>query len=165
MNTQNLIEIWEAHMAYEFVAKDTEATLATMTEDAYVHNVPVLTGGYGKAGVRDFYAKHFIGKVPPDTKTTLISRTVGENRLVDEMIFSFTHTEETPFILPGVPPTNSYVEVPLVAIIEFKDGKIASERIYWDQASVLKQVGLITDSNLPIFGSETAQKLTDLQLK
>ena len=98
---------------------------------------------------------------PPDTKLSPISRTVGEEQLVDEMIFSFTHTREMPWMLPGVPPTNRYVEVALVAIVRFRDGKLAHEHIYWDQASVLKQIGLLTDPALPVSGIESACKVRD----
>ena len=131
-----------------------------MTEDAYVNHIPVMTGGVGKAALREFYSERFIPSMPPDTTLTPVSRTVGENQLVDEMIFSFTHTQEMPWMLPGVPPTNRRVEIPLVAIVRFRDGKLAHEHIYWDQASVLKQIGLLDDSNLPIYGVETAHKIS-----
>jgi carboxymethylenebutenolidase len=97
--------------------------------------------------------------MPPDTALVPVSRTVGENQLVDEMIFSFTHTEEMPWMLPGVPPTNRPVKIPLVVIVKFRDGKLAHEHIYWDQASVLKQIGLLTDPSLPVCGAETAEKV------
>ena len=132
-----------------------------MAEDAYVNHVPVMTGGFGKSDLRVFYSQHFIPSMPPDTTLTPISRTVGQNQLVDEMVFSFTHTREMPWMLPGVPPTNRRVEVPLVAIVQFREGKLAHEHIYWDQASVLKQIGLLTDPGLPVFGAETARKVVD----
>jgi carboxymethylenebutenolidase len=97
--------------------------------------------------------------MPPDTKLQSVSRTIGVDQLVDELIFSFTHTQEMPWMLPGVPPTNKYVEVPLVVVVRFRDGKLAHEHIYWDQASVLKQIGLLTDPSLPVFGAETAAKV------
>jgi len=156
-----MIKLWEEHTRHEFATRDTESTLATMTEDAYVNHVPVMTGGCGKAALREFYSRDFIPSMPPDTTLTPVSRTVGENQLVDEMIFSFTHTQEIPWMLPGVRPTNRHVEVPLVAIVGFREGKLASERIYWDQASVLKQVGLLTDDSLPVAGAETARKVLD----
>jgi carboxymethylenebutenolidase len=152
-------QLWQQHTDHEFVTRDTESTLATMVDDAYVNHVPVMTGGSGKEALRAFYSQDFIPHMPPDTKLIPISRTVGENQLVDEMIFSFTHTEEMPWMLPGIPPTHCRVEVPLVAIIGFRDGKLAHERIYWDQASVLKQIGLISDAKLPAFGVETAKKV------
>ena len=144
---------------HEFETRDTEATLRTMVEDAYVNHIPVLTGGHGKAALREFYSKDFIPKMPPDTTLTPISRTVGTDQLVDEMIFSFTHTMEMPWMLPGVAATGKRVEIPLVAIVKFRDGKLAHEHIYWDQASVLKQIGLLTDPSLPVRGVETAQKV------
>lgn len=128
----NLIELWESHTAHEFSTRDTEATLETMVEDAYVNHIPVLTGGNGKPALRAFYSQDFIPAMPPDTALTPISRTVGDNQLVDEMIFSFTHTMEMPWMLPGVAPTGRRVEIPLVAIVRFRDGKIAHEHIYWD---------------------------------
>ena len=159
MHKTDLTRLWEEHTKHEFSTRDTDATLATMTEDAYVNHVPVLTGGSGKSALRVFYQRDFIPSMPPDTKLIPISRTVGEEQLVDEMVFSFTHTQEMQWMLPGIPPTNRHVEVALVAIVRFRDGKVAHEHIYWDQASVLKQVGLLTDSGLPVFGIESANKV------
>ena len=161
MPPRNLSELWDQHTAHEFSTRDTERTLDTMVEDAYVNHVPVMTGGYGKAALRDFYSRRFIPAMPPDTKLTPISRTVGENQLVDEMIFSFTHTVEMEWMLPGVPPTGRRVEIPLVVVIHFRDGKLAHEHIYWDQASVLVQLGLLSPAELPIAGAETARKVMD----
>jgi carboxymethylenebutenolidase len=157
----DLPALWQEHTDHEFVTRDTEATLRTMVEDAYVNHVPVLTGGRGKEALRAFYSKDFIPRMPPDTALTPVSRTVGENQLVDEMIFSFTHTQEMPWMLPGVAPTNRPVKIPLVVIVKFRDGKLAHEHIYWDQASVLKQIGLLTDPALPVYGVETAEKVLD----
>ena len=161
MSSSDLIHLWEQHTGHEFVTRDVESTLATMTDDAYVNHVPVLTGGIGKSALRKFYSQRFIPSMPPDTTLTPVSRTLGENQLVDEMIFSFTHTQEMPWMLPGVAPTNRRVEIALVAIVQFRDGKLAHEHIYWDQASVLKQIGLLTDAALPVFGAETARKVID----
>jgi carboxymethylenebutenolidase len=155
----DLPALWQEHTNHEFVTRDTEATLRTMVDDAYVNHVPVMTGGRGKDELRAFYSTDFIPKMPPDTALVPVSRTVGENQLVDEMIFSFTHTEEMPWMLPGVPPTNRPVKIPLVVIVKFRDGKLAHEHIYWDQASVLKQIGLLTDPSLPVCGAETAEKV------
>jgi len=157
----DLVQLWEEHTRHEFSTRDTEATLATMVEDAYVNHVPVLTGGYGKNALRQFYSRDFIPSMPPDTALTPISRTVGQDQIVDEMIFSFTHTQEMPWILPGVAPTNCRVEVPLVAIVKFHGNKLAHEHIYWDQASVLKQIGLLNDLKLPVYGVETARKVVN----
>ena len=159
MPGMDLSSLWEEHTKHEFATRDTEATLATMVEDAYVNHVPVMTGGSGKAALRDFYSRQFIPSMPPDTKLTPISRTVGTDQLVDEMIFSFTHTREMPWMLPGISPTHRKVEVGLVAIVRFRDGKLAHEHIYWDQASVLKQIGLLADPSLPVCGAEAVQKV------
>jgi carboxymethylenebutenolidase len=159
MPQPDLAQLWEEHTRREFVTRDTESTLATMVEDAYVNHVPVLTGGSGKAALREFYSQNFIPSMPPDTTLTPVSRTVGSDQLVDEMIFSFTHTCEMPWMLPGVAPTHRRVEIPLVAIVRFRDGKLAHEHIYWDQASVLKQIGLLTDPALPVRGAETARRV------
>lgn len=159
MKTRDLAQLWEEHTRHEFATRDVEATLATMVEDAYVNHIPVLTGGHGKEALRQFYSRDFIPSMPPDTTLTPVSRTVGEDQIVDEMIFSFTHTQEMPWMLPGVAPTNRRVEVPLVAIVRFRGDKLAHEHIYWDQASVLKQIGLLEDERLPVFGAETAQKV------
>ena len=148
MEKYDLEALWDEHTKYEFATPDVEATLATMVEDAYVNHVPVMTGGKGKTALRAFYGTDFIPCMPPDFKMTDVSRTVGENQLVDEMVISFTHTIEMPWLLPGVGPTGRYVEVPLVAIVSFRDGKLAHENIYWDQASVLKQVGLLGGDDL-----------------
>src|SRR5690242_19355058 len=163
MGSADLTRLWEEHTQHEFATRDTESTLATMVEDAYVNHVPMQTGGCGKRALRRFYSHDFIPSMPPDTTLTPVSRTVGETQLVDEMIFSFTHTQEMPWMLPGIAPTNRRVEVPLVAIVQFREGKLAHEHIYWDQASVLKQIGLLTDPALPVFGAETARKVTDPQ--
>jgi carboxymethylenebutenolidase len=163
MKKYDLEKLWDEHTKYEFATPDVEATLATMVDDACVNHVPVMTGGKGKTALRAFYGNDFIPCMPPDFKMTDVSRTVGDNQLVDEMVISFTHTLEMPWILPGVAPTGRHVEVPLVAIVGFRDGKLAHENIYWDQASVLKQIGLLRDDALPVHGAETARKVLDLQ--
>ncbi len=159
MTKERLIELWEEHVADEFTVKDAQATIDTMCEDAYVNHVPTLAGGYGKKELLAFYSKDFIPVMPPDTTITPVSRTVGENQLVDEMIFSCTHSQPIPWLLPGVAPTYRKVRIPLVAIVRFQDDKLAHEHIYWDQASVLQQIGLLNDPALPVFGVETAEKV------
>ena len=114
-----------------------DQTMATMTDNPFVNHVPVITGGTGRENVRNFYGTYFIPCQPPDSEIKSIARTIGTDRLVDELIHSFTHTVEMPWILPGVPPTGKHVELAVNVVVEFEDGKIAGERIYWDQASVL----------------------------
>jgi carboxymethylenebutenolidase len=135
-----------------------------MVEDAYVNHIPVLTGGVGKDELREFYSTRFIPQMPPDTEMISVSRTIGENQLVDEMVFKFTHTIPMDWMLPGVAPTGKRVEIPLVAIVRFKKGKLAHEHIYWDQASVLVQIGLLDPAKLPVAGVETAKKVLDPSL-
>ena len=161
---QNLDELWEAHLRAEFADRSADAAVATMVEDAYVNHVPVLTGGRGCEELRAFYRDRFIAQMPPDTEITPVTRTIGADRLVGELIFSFTHTIRMDWILPGVPPTGKRVEVPMVVLVEFRDGKLASERIYWDQASVLVQLGLLDPATLPIAGVEAARKVLDPSL-
>ena len=157
-------KLWEEHVQYEFSTRNTEDTLATMVEDAYVNHIPVLTGGSGKDELREFYSKRFIPQMPPDTEMTPVSRTIGEDQIVDEMVFKFTHTIPMDWILPGIPPTGKRVEVPLVAIVRVRDGKLAHEHIYWDQASVLVQIGLLDPARLPVVGVESAKKVLDPSL-
>jgi carboxymethylenebutenolidase len=161
---QRLSDLWEEHVQHEFSTRHTEKTLATMVEDAYVNHIPVLTGGSGRDELREFYSKRFIPQMPPDTEMTPVSRTIGEDQLVDEMIFKFTHTIPMDWMLPGVAPTGKRVEIPLVAIVRFKGGKLAHEHIYWDQASVLVQIGLLDPAQLPVAGVETAKKVLDPSL-
>jgi carboxymethylenebutenolidase len=156
--------LWEEHLQYEFGTHSTEDALATMVEDAYVNHIPVMTGGVGKPALREFYSKYFIPQMPPDMELTPISRTIGTDRLVDEMVAKFTHTVWMEWILPGVVPTGKRVEVPVVAIVQFRDGKLAHEQIYWDQASVLVQVGLLDPGTLPVVGVDSARKALDPNL-
>src|ERR1051325_9527190 len=161
---ENLSDLWEEHVQFEFSTRNTEDTLATMVEDAYVNHIPVLTGGSGLDELREFYSKRFIPQMPPDTEMTPVSRTIGADQLVDEMVFKFTHTIPMDWMLPGIPATGKRVEVPLVAIVRFRDGKLAHEHIYWDQASVLVQIGLLDPSRLPVAGIESARKVLDPSL-
>ena len=159
-----LRKLWEEHVRYEFSTRNTDDTLATMVDDAYVNHIPVLTGGSGREELREFYSKRFIPQMPPDTEMTPVSRTIGESQIVDEMIFKFTHTMPMDWMLPGISPTGKRVEVPLVAIVRFRDGRLAHEHIYWDQASVLVQIGLLDPGKLPVAGVETARKVVDPSL-
>ena len=158
---QLLSDLWDEHMRHEFATKDTTATLATMVEDAHVNHVPVMTGGAGRGELQVFYARHFIPKMPPDFAVVPVARTIGTDRLVDEIIARFTHSVVMDWLLPGVPPTGRPVALPIVVSVEFRDDKLCDERIYWDQASVLVQVGLLDPANLPVVGAQSAQKILD----
>ncbi len=159
----DLAAVFDAHVAAEFQDLDLEATMATMGEDPYVHHVPTVTGGNGAAGVRHFYGNHFIGQWPDDTETRQLSRTVGETRVVDELLMTFTHDRRLDIMLPGIPPTGRRISIPVVVVVGFDDGKVNHEHIYWDQASVLVQAGLLDPSGLPVAGSEQAEALVDQQ--
>ena len=158
---QTLSSRWDDHVKYEFATRNTDDTLETMVADSYVNHVPVMTGGVGHDELREFYSKRFIPQMPPDTAMTPVSRTIGIDRVVDEMVFEFTHTIKMDWMLPGVEPTNKHVKVALVVIVHFREGKLAHEHIYWDQASVLAQLGLIDASKLPVAGVESAEKVLD----
>lgn len=160
----DLVALWEDHTRFEFEIRDVDATMATMVPDPYVNHIPTLAGGVGHDELKRFYKYHFIGGNPIDTTLTPVSRTVGADQIVDEMIFSFTHTSTIDWMLPGIAPTGRPVEVALVAIVKFRGGKVAHEHIYWDQASVLVQIGLLDPAVLPVAGVETARKVTDVSL-
>ena len=161
---QTLSAKWDDHVKYEFATRNTDDTLETMVADAYVNHVPVMTGGVGHDELREFYSTRFIPQMPPDTSMTPVSRTIGIDRIVDEMVFEFTHTIMMDWMLPGVEPTGKHVRVALVVIIHFRDGKLAHEHIYWDQASVLAQLGLIDSQTLPVAGVESAEKVLNPKL-
>ncbi|MGH6932113.1 MAG: ester cyclase [Dongiaceae bacterium] len=158
---ETLARLWEEHMRHEFATRDTEETLATMIDGAYVNHAPVMTGGVGKAALRTFYGNHFIPKMPADLAMTPVSRTIGVDRLVDEIVIKFTHTVEMDWMLPGIAPTGQPVEIALVVVVHFRDGKVAHEHIYWDQASVLVQLGLLDPARLPVAGVESARKVLE----
>ena len=153
--------LWDTHCMHEFGTRDVDATMRTMVAQPYVNHIPTMTGGVGHDDLKRFYKYHFIPTTPADTKLVPISRTIGEGILVDEMLFCFTHDIEIDWMLPGVKPTGKYVEIPLVAIVKFRGDKLYNEHIYWDQASVLVQIGLLKADGLPVAGVETARKLVD----
>lgn len=157
----DLSALWDKHCEYEFATRDVDATMSTMVAEPYVNHIPTMTGGVGYRHLHDFYTRHFVNSNPPDTSLTPISRTVGATQVVDEMLFCFTHTTEIPWMLPGVAPTGRRVEIPLLAVVKFRGDKLYHEHIYWDQASVLVQVGLLDPNGLPVAGVETARKLLD----
>src|SRR3954451_3535169 len=142
LSPQQLEQLWAEHLKGEFEIKDVEATLATMVDDAYVNHMPVNTGGRGKEQLRRFYRDDFIPSWPDDLQITPVNRVVGDGQLVEELRLRFTHSKRMEWFLPGVPPTHKPVDVQLVVVVQFRGDKLASERIYWDQATVLRQLGL-----------------------
>jgi carboxymethylenebutenolidase len=156
--------ILDEHLADEFQLRDAAATMTTMTDDPYVNHVAVMTGGVGYQEVYQFYRDHFVAKWPADTRTVPVSRTIGVDQVVDELVVSFTHNIEMDFMLPNVPPTGRAVELPVVVVAGFEDGRLAREHIYWDQASLLVQVGLLDPVGLPVTGVEQARKVLNKSL-
>ncbi len=155
---KTLSNAWDQHVGAEFAAKDADQAVATMTVESYVNLIPLMIGARGRDGVREFYANYFLSQLPPDIEIVPVSRTIGQDRVVDELIIRFTHSIRMDWLLPGIPPTGKRVEVPLVAIIQFEGDKIAHEHLYWDQASVLVQLGLL-DRTLPVRGGEIAAQV------
>jgi carboxymethylenebutenolidase len=153
-----LSSAWDQHLASEFAAKSAEQALATMTAEPYVNEVALMIGARGRIELHDFYANHFLSQIPPDMETVPVSRTIGQGRVVDELIMRFTHSIRMDWLLPGIPPTGKRVELPFVVIVQFEGDKLAHEHLYWDQASVLVQVGLL-DRKLPVRGGETAAQV------
>jgi carboxymethylenebutenolidase len=159
---QTMLAIWQQHTYAEFVLKDADAALATMTEDPYVFAIPSGTGGSGRAGVHEFYANHFLPKIPPDFELTSLSQIFGSDRIVEEFVIRFTHTLEMDWMLPGVPATSRRAEFAFVGLIQFQAGKLANERFYWDQATVLSQLGVL-DHPLAAAGVGSAAQLLKLR--
>jgi carboxymethylenebutenolidase len=161
METDELASVFDAHVAAEFVDMDLDATMATMSADPYVYHLPSMTGGVGSEDVRSFYGAHFIGKWPRDIEITPVSRTVGESQVVDELVLAFTHDIEMPQLLPGVAPTGRHVRLAFCVVVGFEGGKVHHEHIYWDQGSLLTQVGLLDPADFPVTGAEQAETVLD----
>ena len=155
----------DGHIAREFADLDVDATMETMLAEPYVHCIATLAGGFGGQGVRRFYSEHFINQIPKDAKVTPISRTVGKDQVVDEFILSFTHDTQWDYLLPGIPPTGKRVELPHVLVMKFENGKVAHEHVWWDQATLLVQVGLLDPEKLPVVGIEQSRTLLRVAAK
>jgi carboxymethylenebutenolidase len=134
--------VWGEHLAAEFGTRDVEATLQTMVDDPFIHNVPVATGGQGRAGVSGFY-EEFIASWPDEVHIEPLNRVLGADQLVDELRVTFNHTKPMEWLLPGVTPTDRRIDMDVVVVVSFRDGRVAGERVYWDHAAVLRQVGLL----------------------
>jgi carboxymethylenebutenolidase len=158
----SLTDQWDLHLRSEFAAKSTEEAMATMTDTPRVNIVPTMLGALNAEDLKVFYSQHFLNQIPPDMEMTPVSRTVGEERVVDELVLRFTHSIVMDWMLPGVPPTNKRIEMPMVVIVQFDPAtrKIAHEHIYWDMGTVMLQAGLI-DASLPVRGAECARQALD----
>ncbi|HEX9660387.1 MAG TPA: ester cyclase [Rhodothermales bacterium] len=161
---KEMVAVFEKHVRAE-VEGDLDATMVTMTDAPHLHNVPTMIGGVGHDGVKSFYHDRLVGKFfPPDMTMERVSLTVGDDQLVEELVIRFTHTKEIEWMLPHVPPTGKRVVTAFVVIVGVKDGKVSHEHIYWDQASVLAQLGIIDPSGLPIVGAESAERVLNPHL-
>jgi carboxymethylenebutenolidase len=162
---QHVNDAWNEHLRTEFSAHSADEAIATMVAHPRVNQVPVMIGGEGRDELYEFYATYFLPQIPPDTEMVPVSRTIGQGRLVEEMVFRFTHTIPMDWMLPGIPPTGKRVEVGLVVVVQFDGDKLAHEHLYWDQASVLVQLGLLQPGGLPVVGAEGARSVLDRSLR
>ncbi|OTA56772.1 carboxymethylenebutenolidase [Hypoxylon sp. EC38] len=174
--------IWDEHTYWEFKARSVEETMATMVEEPYVNHIPTLTGGVGRRALTDFYRDHFIFSNPPDTELELVSRTVGIDRVVDEFLFKATHDRVIDWLAPGIPATGRSISVPFTSVVNIRGDRLYHEHINWDQATLLRQLGLLPDYlpfpysitgdesvahnksfeyRLPVAGIESAHKFTN----
>jgi carboxymethylenebutenolidase len=161
---QRMVALFERHVAAE-LAGDLTTTMATMSDTPYLNHVPTRAGGFGREGVQAFYRDHLVGCFfPPDVKMEGLSRTVGESSIVEEIYISFTHTTKVDWLLPGVPPTGKPVELVVCVVVGFEGDKVSHEHIYWDQASVLVQIGLLDPTGLPVDGVEVARRVRNPSL-
>ena len=165
VDEQKLDDVWNEHLRAEFSAHSADETVATMVANPRINQVPVMIGGDGKEEVHEFYAKYFLPQIPPDTEVVPVSRTIGQGRLVDEIVVRFTHTIPMDWMLPGIPPTGKRVEVGLVVVVQFDRDKMAHETLYWDQASVLVQLGLLQPGGLPVVGADGARSVLDRSIR
>ncbi|ORY51769.1 hypothetical protein BCR35DRAFT_310685 [Leucosporidium creatinivorum] len=176
----DLEELWDLHTFYEFEDRSVAKTMGTMVAEPYVNHIPTMTGGIGRKALSEFYRDHFIFSNPSDTLNTLVSRTVGIDRVVDEFVMTLTHNQPVDWLIPGIPATGKALSVPMTAVVCIRGDRLYHEHISWDQATVLKQLGLLPthvpfphtvpafaaqgtklEVSLPVLGAETAVKLLD----
>ena len=162
MTPEDMKALWASHCRYEFELRDVEGALSTMVDDPYLWNIPTMCGGRGQDGMRRYYRDNFVGTMPDDAVIESVSLTVGGDQIAEEVILTFTHDREMPWILPGIARTDRRVEIPQLAVVAVHDGKIAHEHIWWDQASVLAQAGRLDPASMPAFGVDTARRLREL---
>jgi carboxymethylenebutenolidase len=144
MSAEDNVRLWEQHLRGEFVEKNEDLSLQTMVEDASVMHVPTQSGGRGKVELKPYYRDVFIPSLPDVLQHTVTNRVVTDDYLVEEARVRFVHTKRMDWFLPGLPPTGKPIEVDLVIVVQFRDGKMAAERIYWDHATVLRQIGRLS---------------------
>ncbi|KAI2465463.1 hypothetical protein F4781DRAFT_435404 [Annulohypoxylon bovei var. microspora] len=164
----DLEKVWDEHTYWEFEARSVEETMATMVEEPYVNHIPTLTGGVGRQALTNFYRDHFIFSNPPDTKLELVSRTVGIDRVVDEFLFKATHDRAIDWLAPGIPATGRPISIPFTSVVNIRGDRLYHEHISWDQATLLKQLGLLPDYlpfPYPLRGDEAATTNTNFEYR
>jgi carboxymethylenebutenolidase len=167
-------DVWNAKYEDDVPERASMSVVTRMTQNSpHVSILPTLEGGIGRKKLEEFYREFFVPSLVEDFKIRLVSRTMGVDKVVDEMLVSFTHSDEVDWILPGVPPTDKFVEIPMVSVVTVRGGKLVSEHMYWDQASVLMQVGLLDPKmvpkafknkglrRLPVTGVDAARQLVE----
>ena len=160
---QAMMKTLTDHGKAEIIDGDLDATLATMTENPYLFVSATLASAEGRDAVRDFY-KHLMTQLPNDLKFTAVTRTIGTDRIVSELILTFTHDVAIDWLLPGIPPTGKQVELPVIVLYTFKGDKIDGERLYWDHASLLAQVGLLGAGGLRV-ATESVRRIRELSAR
>jgi carboxymethylenebutenolidase len=108
------------------------------------------------------YANQLLPAIPPDLELESLSQTIGSDRLVEEMVVRFTHTIEMDWLLPTLRPTGRRGEFIIAAVIGFENGKVAHEHLYWDQATLLSQMGVL-DHPLAAAGAGSVRQLSRLR--
>ncbi|MFC0401024.1 dienelactone hydrolase family protein [Paraburkholderia rhizosphaerae] len=154
--------VWKRHTYHKYVTRDADAVMETMVADPYFNDVPTMTGAIGHESLRRFYIEQFMYSIPPDARHVPVSFTVGTDRIVDEFVMGCTHTCEMHWMLPGIEPTGKYFEVAMVAVICFRGDRIDNLHVYWDQATVLAQIGKLDAEGLPVVGIQSARKVLDI---
>lgn len=159
----DLVALFEEHVRHEFETRDVDATMATMIEEPYVNHVPTLAGGVGHDMLKRFYKYHFVDQNSSERSSTLVSETVGPDRIVLETVVRFRHDRVLDRYFPGIAPTGKMVEIPTLLLVRFRGDRVCHEHIYWDQASALKQIGALDADGLPVAGAEAeaAEKVLD----
>jgi carboxymethylenebutenolidase len=137
--------IWDEHLAASLGRCDLAGSLANLVSEPSVLHIPAMTGATGRAALERFYVAELFDHLPADLTLRRISRTVDRFRLVDETTVSFTHDREMPWLLPGIAPTHRPAEVLAIVVVGFQRGRISSQRVLWDHATLSAQLGLVED--------------------
>jgi carboxymethylenebutenolidase len=139
---RRLEAMWDEHLEASLGRGDVTASLAHMTTEPSVRHLPTMSGAVGRSALERFYRIEFFPHLPDDLLLSRISRTVDRFHVVDETAVSFTHDRELPWLLPGVAATHRPAEVLTMTVVGFERGRISSQRILWDYATLTAQLGV-----------------------